>query len=142
MSPFRILALAPFSGYAKTPLGTLYEEVTFTVNRHTTRFQLPHAWSEDTAAIIREAIAPFVAQLAATHEELGEARNELHHERTRREEAESARDALEARVNALTGAETYRGTELPTPALTHATGGRLAKGKILYAKGVSSLGAR
>jgi len=60
---------------------------------------------EDTAAaaIIREAIAPFVAQLAATHEELGEARNELHHERTRREEAERARDALQARVDAFTG---------------------------------------
>lgn len=67
---------------------------------------------EDTAAaIIREAIAPFVAQLAVTHEELGEARNELHHERTRREEAERARDALQARVDALTGAETYRGAE-------------------------------
>jgi len=103
MLPIRVLVLAPFSGYAKTPLGTLYEEVTFTVNRHTTRFQLPHAWSEDTAAaIIREAIAPFVAQLAATHEELGEVRNELHHERTRREEAERARDALQARVDALT----------------------------------------
>jgi len=85
---------------------------------------------EDTAAaIIREAIAPFVAQLAATHEELGEARNELHHERTRREEAERARDALQARVNALTAEETYRGAELPTPALTHATDDAMRPGE-------------
>ena len=73
------------------------------------------------AAIIREAIAPFVAQLAATHEELGEVHNELHHERTRREEAERARDALQARVDALTRGDPRRGEELPTPALTNAT---------------------
>lgn len=90
---------------------------------------------EGTAvAIIREAIAPFVAQLAATHEELGEARNELHHERTRREEAERARDALQARVNALTGEETYRGAELSSPALTPATDAAMHPGEASIAR--------
>jgi len=76
---------------------------------------------EDTAAaIIREAIAPFVAQLAATHEELGEARSELHHERTRREEAERARDALQTRVDALIRGDIHGDTGLPITRATDA----------------------
>ncbi len=61
------------------------------------------------AAIIREAIAPFVLELAATHEALGR-------ERLLREQAEGERDDLMMRLNARTRDESTAREELSSAA--------------------------